>query len=197
LKTLKPRICQPQERPFAESDKSNVECVLQRGAAQVCHARVANVEIPNQKCIRYSLQYVYGVGDTTAQTILRNVSIDPAKRTHALSEDELTQIRDELENFTVEGDLRRSVRMNIKRCASPCAHAEIHVVMPMDCPTAKKVRSILNILLNIILLGRVVRLCQCCSAAQASAWHMAVSASPGRRGLCSQDPYLWLQTLPL
>lgn len=90
---------------------------VQRGVAQLCRARVANVEIPNQKCIRYSLQYVYGVGDTTAVSILKNVAIDPTKRTHALSEEELTQIRDELENFTVEGDLRRSVRMNIKRCA--------------------------------------------------------------------------------
>jgi len=85
------------------------------GLLQVCHARIANVEIPNSKCIRYSLQYIYGVGDTSAQKILQSASIDPTKRTYELSEEELGNIRDQLENFIVEGDLRRTVSMNIKR----------------------------------------------------------------------------------
>lgn len=59
---------------------------------------------------------MYGVGDTTAVKILSNIGLDETKRTHALSEDELTQIRDELENYAVEGDLRRAMRLNIKRC---------------------------------------------------------------------------------
>ena len=84
---------------------------------QVCRARIANVEVPNNKCIRYSLQYIYGVGDTTAQKILSATNIDPTKRTYQLAEEELASIRDELENYTTEGDLRRTVVMNIKRCA--------------------------------------------------------------------------------
>eukprot|EP00892_Ulva_mutabilis_P003497 jgi/Ulvmu1/1519/UM011_0249.1 len=82
---------------------------------QVCHARVANVEIPNSKCIRYSLQYIYGIGDTSSQKILQSASIDPTKRTYELSEEEIASIRDELDNFIVEGDLRRTISMNIKR----------------------------------------------------------------------------------
>jgi small subunit ribosomal protein S13 len=76
------------------------------------------VEIPNNKCIRYSLQYIFGVGDTTACTILKATNVDPTKRTYQLSEEELASIRDELENFVVEGDLRRTVNMNIKRSVS-------------------------------------------------------------------------------
>jgi small subunit ribosomal protein S13 len=84
---------------------------------QVCHARIANVEVPNNKCIRYALQYIYGVGDTTAQKVLNAVNIDFTRRTYDLSEDEVSLIRDELENYMIEGDLRRTVNLNIKRCA--------------------------------------------------------------------------------
>eukprot|EP01025_Chloroclados_australasicus_P045721 TRINITY_DN5019_c0_g1_i1.p2 TRINITY_DN5019_c0_g1~~TRINITY_DN5019_c0_g1_i1.p2 ORF type:complete len:177 (+),score=13.15 TRINITY_DN5019_c0_g1_i1:60-533(+) len=84
-------------------------------ASPVCHARVANVEIPNSKCIRYSLQYVYGIGDTTACEIVKSIGLDPTRRTYDLNEDELAQIREEIDKYTVEGDLRRLVNMNIKR----------------------------------------------------------------------------------
>ena len=94
---------------------------------QICHARIANVEVPNNKCIRYSLQYIYGVGDPTAQKILAATNIDPAKRTYQLAEEELASIRDELDNYTTEGDLRRMVNMNIKRCSFVvCQHAQVH-----------------------------------------------------------------------
>jgi hypothetical protein len=66
---------------------------------------------------RYSLQYVYGIGDTTAQKILSEVGIEPTCRTYKLTEDELTSLRDEVEKYTVEGDLRRQIALNIKRCA--------------------------------------------------------------------------------
>lgn len=85
----------------------------------MCRARVANVEIPNSKCIRYSLQYVYGIGDTTAKKILSAANVDFTRRTYDLSDEELAVIRDEVENYTVEGDLRRTVNLNIKRSA-PC-----------------------------------------------------------------------------
>ena len=86
---------------------------------QVCQARIANVEIPNKKCIRYSLQYVFGVGDTTACKVLTVANIDYAKRTYQLTEEEVSLIRDELEtNYTIEGDLRRKINLDIKRCAA-------------------------------------------------------------------------------
>lgn len=83
----------------------------------MCQARIANVEVPSNKCVRYSLQYIYGVGDTTACKVLTATNIDYTRRTYDLTEDELATIRDELDNYMIEGDLRRTVSLNIKRCA--------------------------------------------------------------------------------
>ena len=77
-------------------------------------ARIKGVEIPNEKKIKVSLTYIYGVGDTTALKILNAVGVDPEKRTKDLSNDELGKIRNELSNYVTEGDLRREVSMNIK-----------------------------------------------------------------------------------
>ena len=98
----------------------SVDAVAHYCMLQICRARLANVEIPDNKCVRYSLQYIYGVGDTTAQRVLDAVGIDYTKRVYELSEDEMGQIRAELENYTIESDLRRIISMNIKRCASGC-----------------------------------------------------------------------------
>jgi len=79
-------------------------------------ARIAGVNVPDQKHAVISLTYVYGVGLTTAKNILSATGIDPARKIGDLSEDELDQIRDEItKTLTVEGDLRREVQMNIKR----------------------------------------------------------------------------------
>jgi len=77
-------------------------------------ARVGGVEIPNQKNIEFSLQYIYGIGHTTAKAILTDTGIEN-KRTRDLSEDELTKLREEVDKYTTEGDLRRYVALNIKR----------------------------------------------------------------------------------
>ena len=77
-------------------------------------ARIKGVEIPNDKKIVVSLTYVYGIGRTTAKKILAAVNIDPNKRTKDLTNDELGLIRDEINNYVTEGDLRREVSMNIK-----------------------------------------------------------------------------------
>ena len=77
-------------------------------------ARIKGVEIPNDKKIVVSLTYVYGIGRTTAKKILAAVNIDPNKRTKDLTNDELGLIRDEINNYVTEGDLRRDVNMNIK-----------------------------------------------------------------------------------
>ena len=77
-------------------------------------ARIKGVEIPNDKKIVISLTYIYGVGRTTAEKIVEAVKIDPEKRTKDLTNEELGLIREELNKYTTEGDLRRDVSMNIK-----------------------------------------------------------------------------------
>ena len=77
-------------------------------------ARIKGVEIPNEKKIVVSLTYIYGVGQKTAEKIMTAVKIDPNKKTKDLTNDELGLIRDELNKYVTEGDLRREVSMNIK-----------------------------------------------------------------------------------
>jgi small subunit ribosomal protein S13 len=79
-------------------------------------ARIAGVDIPREKQIQISLQYLYGVGITSAKKICAAAQLDPTKRTKDLTEEELHRIREELEkSYKVEGDLRREVSLNIKR----------------------------------------------------------------------------------
>lgn len=79
--------------------------------------RLLGVEIPNNKKIEYSLRYLYGIGLTRAQEIVKAVGIDPARRANELSEEELNKIAAAIteRGFKVEGDLRREVIANIKR----------------------------------------------------------------------------------
>lgn len=77
-------------------------------------ARIKGVEIPNDKKIVVSLTYIYGVGPTRAKKICDDVKVDPDKKTKDLTNDELGKIREELNNYVTEGDLRREVSMNIK-----------------------------------------------------------------------------------
>ena len=78
-------------------------------------ARIAGVDIPNDKRVVISLTYVYGIGKPLAQDILKAVNISEDKRVKDLSEEELTKIRNEVAKYKVEGDLRREVALNIKR----------------------------------------------------------------------------------
>jgi small subunit ribosomal protein S13 len=79
-------------------------------------ARIAGVDLPAEKRIEVSLQYIYGIGKTTAKRILEKAGVDPAKRTKDLNDDEVRHIRETIEaSHQVEGDLRREVSMNIKR----------------------------------------------------------------------------------
>ena len=78
-------------------------------------ARIAGVDIPNDKRVVISLTYVYGIGKPLAQEILKTVNISEDKRVKDLSEEELTKIRNEVSKYKVEGDLRREVALNIKR----------------------------------------------------------------------------------
>ncbi|HHY53435.1 MAG TPA: 30S ribosomal protein S13 [Clostridiales bacterium] len=79
-------------------------------------ARIAGVDLPNQKRIEVGLTYIYGIGPTTAKQILARTGINPDTRVKDLTEDEIAKLRNDIdENCTVEGDLRREVALNIKR----------------------------------------------------------------------------------
>ena len=79
-------------------------------------ARIAGVDIPNNKRVELALTYIYGIGRKSSNDILARTGIDPDKRAKDLTEDEIAKLRDEIENsYTVEGDLRRDVALNIKR----------------------------------------------------------------------------------
>ena len=79
-------------------------------------ARIAGVDIPNNKRVEIALTYIYGIGRKSANDILAKTGINPETRAKDLTEDEVAKLRDEIENsYTVEGDLRRDVAMNIKR----------------------------------------------------------------------------------
>jgi small subunit ribosomal protein S13 len=79
-------------------------------------ARIAGVDIPREKRVEVSLTYIYGVGRSTANRILKQAEINPDTRVKDLTEQEISRIREVLEgNYVVEGDLRRELSMNIKR----------------------------------------------------------------------------------
>lgn len=78
-------------------------------------ARIAGVNIPDNKHAVISLTYVYGIGRTKAQEICAAVGIAESDKIGSLSEDKMDEIRNEVAKLTVEGDLRREVSMNIKR----------------------------------------------------------------------------------
>jgi len=79
-------------------------------------ARIAGVDLPRDKRVEISLQYIYGIGKTTAQQILAATGINPNTRVRDLTEDEISRLRDQIDkNLKVEGDLRREVALNIKR----------------------------------------------------------------------------------
>jgi small subunit ribosomal protein S13 len=79
-------------------------------------ARIAGVDLPVQKRVVISLQYIYGIGKKSAADIVTKAGIDLATRTKDLTDDQARKIREIIEtDYTVEGDLRREITMNIKR----------------------------------------------------------------------------------
>ena len=77
-------------------------------------ARIKGIDLPNEKRIEIALTYIYGIGRNLSKTILTAANVDLNKKAKDLTEDELTRIRKEVDNYQVEGDLRREVNMNIK-----------------------------------------------------------------------------------
>lgn len=79
-------------------------------------ARIAGIDLPREKRIEISLQYIFGIGKKTATEILTKSQVSPDIRTKDLTEDDVRKIRETIEATTkVEGDLRREITMNIKR----------------------------------------------------------------------------------
>ncbi len=79
-------------------------------------ARIAGVDLPREKRIEIGLTYIFGVGRTTSQKILEKTGVSPDTRVKDLTESEVADLRDAIENdHMVEGDLRRDTALNIKR----------------------------------------------------------------------------------
>ena len=90
--------------------------VRNRNEGNYALARIAGVNIPTGKRVPIALQYIHGIGPLFASQIVEAVGIDPTRRVNDLSDAEVLAIREFIDaNFTVEGDLRREVSMNIKR----------------------------------------------------------------------------------
>src|SRR5512141_2962658 len=79
-------------------------------------ARIAGIDIPREKRVEVSLTYIYGIGLSTSQRILKQTSINPDTRVRDLTDDQVNRLREVIDrSFKVEGDLRREVALNIKR----------------------------------------------------------------------------------
>ena len=78
-------------------------------------ARIAGVDIPNNKRVVISLTYIFGIGVSRAQDILEAAKVSEDKRVKDLTEEELVRIRAEVSKYTIEGDLSREIQLNIKR----------------------------------------------------------------------------------
>lgn len=78
-------------------------------------ARIAGVDLPNEKRVEIGLTYIYGIGLSTSKKILAATGINPDIRVRDLSEEDVSKLRAEIDNYTVEGDLRRDIALDIKR----------------------------------------------------------------------------------
>ncbi len=78
-------------------------------------ARIAGVDLPNDKRVEIGLTYIFGIGLTSSKKILAATGINPDTRVRDLTEVEVSKLRAEIDNYTVEGDLRRNVALDIKR----------------------------------------------------------------------------------
>ncbi|MFW5855757.1 MAG: 30S ribosomal protein S13 [Bacillota bacterium] len=78
-------------------------------------ARLEGVDLPKNKRVEIGLTYIYGIGRSTSQEILEKTGVDPDTRVKDLTEAEISRLREELDNYIVEGELRRKVRADIQR----------------------------------------------------------------------------------
>ncbi|OMO57192.1 Ribosomal protein S13 [Corchorus capsularis] len=102
-----------------------------RSLSIVC-VRVGGVEIPNNKRVEYSLQYIHGIGRSRARQILCDLKMDN-KITKDLSEEELITIRDEVSKYMIEGDLKRFNALNIRRLKEIQCYRGVRHIQGLPC----------------------------------------------------------------
>ena len=78
-------------------------------------ARIKGIDLPNDKHISIALTAIYGIGRKLALTICKDANVDPTKKARDLDQDEQSRLRDEVNKYLTEGDLRREIALNIKR----------------------------------------------------------------------------------
>ncbi|MFM1525628.1 MULTISPECIES: 30S ribosomal protein S13 [Helcococcus] len=78
-------------------------------------ARISGVDLPREKRVEIGLTYIFGIGRARSNKILSDAGVNPDTRVKDLTESELSAIRDQIDKYTLEGDLRRDISMNIKR----------------------------------------------------------------------------------
>ena len=78
-------------------------------------ARIAGVDLPREKRVEIGLTYIYGIGLASSQKILKKAGVNPDTRVKDLTDDDVAAIRNAMDGYVVEGDLRREVALNIKR----------------------------------------------------------------------------------
>nr|XP_029152449.1 uncharacterized protein LOC112786040 [Arachis hypogaea] len=110
-------------------------------------AQVGGVEIPNNKRIEFSLQYIHGIGRSRARKILCDISMDN-KVTKDLSEEDLITLRDEVSKYVIEGDLRRFNALNIRRLNYD--NVKLYVIMTMLFSTYVDMWMPINFFYNVI-----------------------------------------------
>ncbi|KAK4481278.1 hypothetical protein RD792_012162 [Penstemon davidsonii] len=110
--------------------KSNI--IPKVGGLSIKCVRVGGVEIPNNKRVEYSLQYIHGIGRTSARQILNDLSYEN-KLTKDLSEEELTILRDEVSKYMIEGDLRRFNGLAIRRLKEIQCYRGVRHIQGLPC----------------------------------------------------------------
>lgn len=91
-------------------------------------ARIKGVDIPNNKRSVIALTYIYGIGKSLSEKILKDAKVNPDKKAGELTNDELVAIRTEMDKYMTEGDLRREVSMNIKtKKEIKCYQGRMHI----------------------------------------------------------------------
>ena len=78
-------------------------------------ARIAGVDLPREKRVEIGLTYIYGIGRTSASKILEETGVNPDTRVKDLTDEDVAKLRAAIDNYTVEGDLRRDIALDIKR----------------------------------------------------------------------------------
>lgn len=78
-------------------------------------ARIAGIDLPREKRVEIGLTYIFGIGRSRSNEILKNAGVNPDTRVRDLTEDEVQSIREQIDHYHVEGDLRRDVSLDIKR----------------------------------------------------------------------------------